>query len=48
MTGDWRNLFTAIDKIQKVTPADIQRVAQECFVTNNLTVGTIVHAPVQN
>jgi predicted Zn-dependent peptidase len=48
VTGDWRNLFTAIEKIQKVTPADIQRVAKECFVNENLTVGAIVHEDPKN
>jgi len=39
LTGDWRNLFRQLDKIDKVTAEDIQRVAQEYFTTKNRTVG---------
>lgn len=35
--GDWRELFRQIDKIDKVTKADIRRVANEYFVENNRT-----------
>ncbi len=40
-TGDWRNLFTQLDKLEAVTPADVQRVAKETFQSNNRTVATI-------
>ncbi|MBM4159554.1 MAG: insulinase family protein [Ignavibacteria bacterium] len=39
--GDWRNIFTQLDRINAVTPADIQRVANEIFVNSNRTIGTI-------
>ena len=39
VTGDWRNLFGQLDKIDKVTAEDIQRVAKEYFTTKNRTVG---------
>ena len=39
VTGDWRNLFKQLDKIDKVTAEDIQRVAKEYFTTTNRTVG---------
>ena len=39
--GDWRELFRQIDRIDKVTKADIQRVAQKIFVPENRTVGII-------
>jgi len=39
LTGDWRNLFKQLDKIDKVTAEDIQRVAKEFFTTKNRTVG---------
>jgi predicted Zn-dependent peptidase len=39
LTGDWRNLFRQLDKIDKVTAEDIQRVAKEYFTTTNRTVG---------
>ena len=39
VTGDWRNLFRQLDKIDKVTAEDIQRVAKEYFITKNRTVG---------
>jgi predicted Zn-dependent peptidase len=41
LTGDWRNLFRQLDKINAVTPEDIRRVAQKIFTRNNRTVGTI-------
>jgi len=39
--GDWRELFRSIDRIDKVTKADIRRVANEIFVARNRTVGRI-------
>jgi predicted Zn-dependent peptidase len=41
-TGGWRNLFKQLDKIAAITPADIQRVAQQTFVPTNRTIGRIV------
>jgi predicted Zn-dependent peptidase len=42
LTGDWRNLFHAIDAIEKVTREDIQRVAKEYFNERNRTVGYLI------
>ena len=39
--GDWRELFGEVDRIEKVTKADIRRVASKTFVDNNRTVGII-------
>ena len=41
VTGDWRDLFRQLDKIDKVTADDIQRVANEYFTTKNRSVGVI-------
>ena len=41
VTGDWRDLFRQLDKIDKVTAEDIRRVAAEYFTTKNRTVGII-------
>jgi len=41
VTGDWRNLFVQLDRINKVNAEDIQRVAKEYFTTKNRTVGVI-------
>jgi len=41
LTGDWRNLFRELEKINAVTPADIQRVAKQTFTRTNKTVGLI-------
>ena len=41
LTGDWRNLFRQLDKINAVTPADIRRVANATFTRENRTVGLI-------
>ena len=45
LTGSWENLFTYLDKAQKVTPADIQRVAKATFVNTNRTVAYMEPAP---
>lgn len=39
--GDWRELFHQIDEIDKVTKADIRRVANKTFSETNRTVGVI-------
>jgi len=39
--GDWRELFRQLDRVDKVTKADIRRVANETFVESNRTVGEI-------
>lgn len=39
--GDWRELFRAVDRIEKVDKADIRRVANATFVDSNRTVGMI-------
>ena len=40
--GNWRKLFTAIDDLNKVTAADVQRVAREYFGKANRTVAYTV------
>jgi predicted Zn-dependent peptidase len=39
--GDWRDLFRQVDRIDKVSKADIRRVANQIFVPSNRTVGII-------
>jgi predicted Zn-dependent peptidase len=39
--GDWRELFRQLDRYDKVTKADIRRVAARTFVEENRTVGVI-------
>ena len=39
--GDWRELFHQVDRIDKITKADIRRVANQTFTDNNRTVGII-------
>jgi len=39
--GDWRELFRSIDRIDKVTAADVRRVANKTFTANNRTIGYI-------
>jgi len=48
ITGDWRNLFRELDKIERVTAEDIQRVAKEYFTKKNRSVGIINTTPVEN
>ena len=42
---DWRELFRSVEKIEKVTKADIRRVANQTFVPENRTVGIIEFVP---
>lgn len=39
--GDWREIFKQVERIDKVTKADIRRVANKTFVPNKRTIGTI-------
>jgi predicted Zn-dependent peptidase len=39
--GDWRELFRSVDRIDKVTAADVRRVANATFTVNNRTIGRI-------
>ena len=38
---DWRELFHQVENLDKVTKADIRRVANQTFVPTNRTVGII-------
>jgi len=47
--GDWRELFRYLDRVDKVTKADIRRVANEVFQDTNRTIGVIqTQAPGQS
>ena len=39
--GDWRELFRYLDRVDKVTKADIRRVSNQVFAETNRTVGVI-------
>lgn len=41
-TNDWRTIFTDLDRLNEVTPEDIQRVAQTYLIPSSRTVGAIV------
>jgi predicted Zn-dependent peptidase len=41
---DWRELFRSVDRIEKVSKADIRRVANQTFTPDNRTVGIIEFA----
>ena len=41
MFGDWRQLFRELDQADKVTKADIRRVANKVFVGSNRTSARI-------
>jgi predicted Zn-dependent peptidase len=42
--GDWREMFKAVDKLDKVTKDDVMRVANETFLPTNRTVAMIENA----
>lgn len=44
LTGDWRDLFLKLRRIEAVTKADIQRVAKSTFRPENRTVGRMLTA----
>jgi predicted Zn-dependent peptidase len=39
LEGSWKEVFIGLDRIQKLTPADIQRVAKKYLVKDQRTVG---------
>ena len=41
-TGNWRNIFDELAKLEKITPEDIQRVAQITFTNENRTIGRLL------
>jgi predicted Zn-dependent peptidase len=43
--GDWRELFLQLDEVDKVTKADIRRVANKVFVDSNRTSAEIDTEP---
>ncbi|MBV9087385.1 MAG: insulinase family protein, partial [Acidobacteriaceae bacterium] len=43
--GDWRELFREVDRIDKVTKADIRRIANQTFVPGNRTIGIVESVP---
>lgn len=45
LTGDWRELFTYVDRMAAVTKADIRRVAGEVFRASNRTVARLENDP---
>jgi predicted Zn-dependent peptidase len=50
--GDWRELFKQLDRVDKVTKADIRRVANQVFIASNRTSAQIdtqaASAPAKN
>ena len=42
VTGDWRNLFKQLEKIDNVTAEDVKRVANTYFNDKNKTVGLLI------
>jgi predicted Zn-dependent peptidase len=43
--GDWRELFREVERIDRVTAADVKRVANATFTDNNRTVARLENAP---
>jgi len=45
--GDWRELFRQLDRVDRVSKADIRRIANQVFVSSNRTSGEIDTEPQQ-
>jgi predicted Zn-dependent peptidase len=43
--GDWRQIFRELDEIDKVSKADVRRVANKVFVESNRTSAKIEFTP---
>ena len=43
--GDWRLFFLTRDRVKAATLADVQRVAQQSFISSNRTLGQYVPTP---
>jgi predicted Zn-dependent peptidase len=43
--GDWRELFREVERIDRVTKADIRRVANKTFIEDNRTIAIIETMP---
>ncbi|HWZ42320.1 MAG TPA: pitrilysin family protein [Candidatus Saccharimonadales bacterium] len=43
--GDWREIFRSVDKIDKVSKADVKRIANKTFVETNRTVALVENIP---
>ncbi len=41
-TGDWRNIFNELTRLETITPEDIQRVAKVTFTDENRTIGRLL------
>ena len=41
-TGDWRNIFNELTKLEVIAPQDIQRVARTTFTAENRTIGRLL------
>jgi predicted Zn-dependent peptidase len=41
--GDWHEIFEYVERLDKVTPQDVMRVAKATFVPTNRTIGRIVN-----
>ncbi|OXB00910.1 M16 family metallopeptidase [Flavobacterium pectinovorum] len=41
-SGDWTDFVTGVDRLKKVTPADVQRVAQKYLVEDQSTTGYFI------
>jgi predicted Zn-dependent peptidase len=45
ITGEWRNIFTDLDRMQEITPEDLQRVANIYLDPSQRTVGYLQNKP---
>lgn len=42
LSGSWQNLFDEVDRVETVSPEDIQRIANEYLGQKNRTIGDII------
>jgi predicted Zn-dependent peptidase len=43
--GDWKEMFQYLDRVDKVSKADVKRIAADLFKDNNRTVGRVETTP---
>jgi predicted Zn-dependent peptidase len=41
--GDWRRVFTYLDRVERVTPQKVREMAKRYIQNENMTVAKLIH-----